>query len=286
MIRIKYPSWLFVIALLHHVPAAAAEAQREPLWEVNLAGYSQFGEAYPASEDAQLDVVPLPYPIFRGKFLRIGDETDKPVTTRIFRRDRVKLDFDFGLNFPVDSKDVDARTGMPDLDLLLEAGPELELQFANQIAGGDLYLALQARGAASLDGLDPSGRGFIASSELKYIRPFGSPGTELKIRLTPEFASREYMEFFYGVEPQFATADRPAYRASAGYLGTRLTFSLGHEFTDRFEIRTGVRLGLYQGARNEDSPLFTRETTSSFYLAFLWKYWESERRAPIDRFSD
>lgn len=251
----------------------------EALWEINLAGYSQYGVAYPASEDSQVNVIPLPYPIFRGKILRIGDETDKPLTTRLFRRDRIKLDFDFGLNFPVNSKDVEARTEMPDLDLLLEAGPELELQFANTVAGGDLFLALQLRGAVSMDGIDPTWRGLIASSELKYIRDLRSPTTELRIRLTPEIANADYMDFFYGVDPEFALPGRTAYRARSGYLGTRLTFSVRHDFSERFEIRTGVRFGLHQGAKNNDSPLFTSESTSGVYLAFLWKYWESERRA-------
>ena len=88
-----------------------------------------------------------PFPIYRGRILRIGDESGKPVRTRIFRRDRIKIDLDFGLNFPVDSDDVDARTGMPDLDLLAEIGPEVEFQFNENMMGGETFLAFQARGA-------------------------------------------------------------------------------------------------------------------------------------------
>lgn len=255
----------------------------ESLWEVRLAGFGRYGPAYPASDESQVDVIPLPFPIYRGRFLRVGDDTEKPVRTRIFRRDRIKLDLDFGLNFPVDSDDIDERIGMPDLDLLAEAGPELELQFSRGFLGGDAFLALQLRGAVSMDGLDPTWRGMVFSTELKHKRPLRNERTVLLTRLTPEFASNDYMDFFYGVAPEFALAGRPEYRASSGYLGTKLSFVVSHEFSDTFEIRTGLRFGLYSGAENRNSPLFTTDTTSGAYLAFLWKFWESKRRAEPGR---
>ncbi|TDJ42762.1 MAG: MipA/OmpV family protein [Gammaproteobacteria bacterium] len=257
-------------------------AEEKPLWEMNLAAFARYGPAYPASEDSQINIIPLPFPVYRGRFLRIGDDTDKPVTTRIFRRDRIKLDIDFGLNFPVDSDDVDARTDMPDLDLLAEAGPELELQFVKGPKLGNAYLALQARGAFSFDGLDPTWRGLIFSSELRYVRPVNHARTEFMARITPEWAGNEYMDFFYGVAPEYATPERPEYRATGGYLGTKLAFSVKHKINDDFELRTGVRFGLYQGARNRDSALYTAETNSGIYIAFLWKFWESARMADTE----
>jgi outer membrane protein len=260
----------------------ATSAKAQPaLWEMALAGYSRYGPAYPASEDYQLDVVPLPFPIYRGKFLRVGDDKDKPVRTRIFRRDRIKLDLDFGLNLPVDSEDIDVREDMPDLDLLLEVGPELEFQFVENLPG-DFFLALQTRAALSFDGLDTTWRGMVYSTEFKYVLPFNRDKTKVNMRLTPEIASNDYMDFFYGVAPEFATANRPTYKASGGYLGTRLRFTIGHEISKKFEIRTGVRVGFYQGAKNEDSPLFTADNTGEVFFAFLWKFWESKRRAAFE----
>ena len=260
----------------------STEPEQEPLWEMNLAAFARYGPAYPASKESQINIVPLPFPIYRGRFLRVGDDTNKPVRTRIFRRDRIKLDIDFGLNFPVDSEDIDARTGMPDLDLLAEAGPELELQFVKGPKLGNAYLALQARGAFSFDGLDPTWRGLIFSSEVRYILPVFHEQSEFSVRVTPEWAGNEYMDFFYGVAPEFATADRPEYTAKGGYLGTKLAFSLKHDFTEEFQLRTGVRLGLYQGARNRGSTLYTAETNSGVYIAFLWKFWESARMVDAD----
>ncbi len=276
-------------ALLLGALAAAANASDEfgaadlssdkladlPLWEFRFAGFGRYGQSYPASEESQTDIVPLPFPIYRGRILRIGDDTDKPVRTRLFRRDRIKVDLDFGLNFPVDSDDVDARTGMPDLDLLAEIGPEVEFQFNQDMMGGETFLAFQARGAFSFDGLDPEWRGTVFSVELKHKLPVLTPKTELMTRITPEFASRDYMDFFYGVETAFATVDRPAYRAKSGYLGTRLSFVLKHEFSPTVELRSGLKFGFYNGAANDNSPLFADQTTNGFFAAVLWKFWES-----------
>ncbi len=248
-----------------------------PLWEFGLAAYGRYGPAYPASEDSQLDILPLPFPIYRGKILRMGDDTDKPVRTHLFRRDRVKLDLDFGINFPAKSNDIDARTGMPNLDLLLEMGPELEFQFAPEPFGGRMFLALQARGATSVDGLNPDWRGLVYSTEFKFERPFQA--SEFILKLTPEWASEGYMDFFYGVAPAYATPERPLYEAGSGYLGTRLSLTFKHAITKKFDIIGGLRFGFYKGAANADSPLFTQQTTSGVMLALVWKFWASERRA-------
>ena len=59
--------------------ACAAENEQESLWELSIGGYGRYGQSYPGSEDSQTDIIPLPFPVYRGKILRVGDETDKPV---------------------------------------------------------------------------------------------------------------------------------------------------------------------------------------------------------------
>jgi len=255
------------------------DEETEPLWEWRLAAFSHYGPYYPASEDYQFNFIPVPYPIYRGKFLRLGDDREKPITGRIFRRDRIKLDFSFGLNFSGDSDDIDARVGMPDLDLLLEAGPELELEFARRaIFEGRWFLSLELRPAFSFDGLDPTYRGIIINPELTYIKKLPKLKDELKIRLTPAFANSKYMDFFYTVDPQFAQPGRPAFEAESGYLGTDLSISFLKSINESLELLFGGRVSSHHGAANENSPLFTDDSTFSVYVAFSWKFWESERR--------
>jgi outer membrane protein len=258
-------------------------AADEALWEWRLAAFGRYGPSYPASENSQVNIVPLPFPVYRGKFLRIGDDQENPIRGRLFRRDRIKLDFAFDLNFPVDSDDVTARTGMPDLDLLLEVGPELEFEFVRPAPfDAKWYLGLQLRPAFSFDGLNPDFRGVVFAPELTWRKKLAGDKDMVKIRVTPTFATSQYMDYFYTVEPTFATPERPVYEADGGYLGTDLTLSWRNKINDSLETLVGTRVSFHQGAANRDSPLFTQETNFAVYAAFTWKFWESERRVPQD----
>ncbi len=260
---------------------AAESDEDDPgaLWEWRIAAFGRYGPSYPASEEMQVNVVPLPIPIYRGRFLRLFEDSENPIRGKVFERDRIKLDLDFDLTFPADSDEIDARTGMPDLDLLVQAGPELDFQFIGQeFLKGRWHLALQGRGAVSFDGLDPSWRGLTFSTEFRYIAQLTSRD-EFKFRITPTFATQEYMAYYYQVDPEFATPDRPAFKARGGYLGTDFTANWSREFTERLSVWFGARLGVHSGARNKNSPLFTEEINPSVYGAFMYKFWESKRRA-------
>lgn len=266
-------------AVLAAGDADASAADAGALWELRIAAFGRYGPAYPASEENQGNFVPLPIPVYRGRFLRLFEDSENPIRGRVFQRDRIKLDLDLDLTFPSDSDEIDARSGMPDLDLLLEAGPELELEFArNNLYAGRWYLALQARLATSFDGLDPSYRGVSYSAELRYIAQLTSRD-EAKLRITPTFATDKYMDYYYRVAPEFATPSRPAYEAKPGYLGTDITVNWTRAMSKNLSMVLGARFGLHSGARNENSPLFTEDVTGSVYGAFMYKFWESKRRA-------
>lgn len=259
-----------------------ADGETEPLWEWRLAVFTRYGESYPASEDSQFNIIPFPLPVFRGKILRIGEDSQSPIRGRLFRANRIKLDFAFDLNFPVDSGDVDARTDMPDLDFLVELGPELEIEFARNRAGGDWFISLQLRPAVSFDELSPDFRGTVFSPELSYKRKVSNGRSELKFRLAPSFANSRYMDFFYTVKPAFATPQRPAFEADGGYLGTDFTTTWRSKLKNNdFEYVLGTRLSFYKGAKNDNSPLFTEDTTIAFFGALLWKFWEGKTQVPV-----
>lgn len=273
---------LLVLACSSSAALAATieDPATDALWEMNIAAFGRSGPSYPASEHTQVDFIPLPLPVYRGTFLRVGDDTDSPMRGRVFRTDQIKLDIDFDLIFGSDSDDIAARDGMPDLDLLLEVGPELELQFVERSwLAADVFLVLPIRGALSWDGLKPSFEGLVFAPELKFTRDFSKDRQQLKLRITPSFASDGYMDYYYEVTPTFATAQRPAFAAGGGYLGTEIALSLRWPVADRLDLWGGIRQGFYTGAKNEGSPLFTDDTTTTIYAAFMYRFWESKRRA-------
>jgi outer membrane protein len=282
MLPRKAIALLLVLGLVG-AAARADETATGALWELNFAAFGRSGPSYPASGETQFDVIPLPFPVYRGKFLRLFEDNEKPLRGRVFRRDLVRLDIDFNLTFGSDSDEIEARRGMPDLDLLLEVGPQLELKFVDQgWLGTNAYIALQLRGSWSWDGLNPSWQGFVFSPELKFTRDLRQPRQQLKLRVTPTFASSTYMDYYYEVKAEFATPDRPAFEPDPGYLGTELTLSLRQPITDRLEFWCGVRQAFHRGATNDDSPLFTDNATTAVYGAFMYRFWESERRGHRD----
>ena len=93
------------------------------------------------------------------------------------------------------------------------------------------------------------------------------------------FATKKLHEYFYRVEPRFATATRPAYEADGGYLGSDITLGLSYGITDRVRAFVGWRVGYYGGAANEDSPLFRQKVSSSIHVGFTWSIYQSDTRA-------
>lgn len=268
---------------IHPVPAIADEPPRDtqlPLWEFQLVAFGQNFPAYPSSAEQNLTILPLPFPVYRGKFLRFGEDLDELASGQIVDNDRMKLSLGVSASFPEDSDSLPLRVGMPDLDFLIEAGPELKfrLQGGEQDAR-ELNLSMQVRAAVSMDGLDTKGRGVVFNPEIEYLaRDLLGDGNELKFRLSSTWGSDEYMNYFYGVAPQFATAERPAFNASSGYLNTELLVGLKRKLTDRLEFRGSVRLWVNKGAANDASPLYQRDYDRGIRLALFWTAWQSKRR--------
>ena len=104
---------------------------------------------------------------------------------------------------------------MPDLDFLVEVGPEVKIKLTeNTERRSELLLNLPLRAAISLDGFNSTGRGFVFGPELEYkIDEYLSPRNELSLRWSPSWATRDYMDFFYTVPPEFETAVRPGVRS-------------------------------------------------------------------------
>jgi len=202
--------------------------------------------------------------------------------SQLVNANRVNLSVGLSVGFPEKSDNLSGRAGMPDLGFLIEAGPELDLT----LRGGpdeyrELTLSLQLRGAVSMDGFDATGRGFVFKPELEYLyRHFLDSKTELRLRVSPAWATSNYANFFYGVDDEFATPDRPSFDAASGYLNTEFLLGLNRKITNRLEFRGSVRLWANKGSANNASPLYQRDYDRGIRLALFWTVWESKRRTP------
>ncbi len=262
--------------------AAAAEEETLPsLWELRLAAFGQHAPAYPASSEPNLTLLPIPIPVYRGSFLNFGENLDQVARGEIAETRRLRLGIDLNFTFGEDSSEIAVRQGMPDLDFMLEIGPELEIKLNDRTPEqGELLLALQLRAGVSFDGVNPSSQGFLLNPELEYRRDqvFGGDNL-LSLRWKPTWASEDFMDYYYEVDPLFATAERPAYDATGGYLGSKLTAALTRQINDGLVFGISASYFLNSGAENELSPLYLEDSGFSIQAAVIWTLWESERRS-------
>lgn len=274
------------LAALTLLPPAvwAAEPDNGPLWEFAVGGYGTYNTDYPGASQSSGNFLVLPFPIYHGKILRLGEDTERPIWAQLFAGDRIHVNLDTEFSFGATSADIPVRQGMPDLDPIFELGPELELRLSdNPEPAGNVYLALQARPAVTFDGFSPGLQGGTFSPELRYVRFFHQPERRLKIRVTPTFASSDYARYYYSVDPAFATPERPAYSGKGGYMGTTAGISYTQSVTKNFDIYVGARYQVLNGASNASSPLFVNKSNPIGVVAFIYKFWASKERRDTDR---
>lgn len=256
----------------------AAESER-PLWELGIAAGGGWFPDYPAASQNHFQAAALPTFVYRGDFLR-SDESG--LRGRFLRGQRVQIDVSLNGAVPTKSSDNNARQDMPDLDLMGELGPNLRLILLRQEDVSRLDLDFGFRAAFSTDFSTIDYRGLVFAPELAWKRlDLLRDGSRLRLGIGPVFASQRYMDYFYEVKPRYAREGRPAYDASAGYLGTRLQGSYRFPVTERLSLVVGGRLEGFWGATNEDSPLFRDKVNAAVLAGFSYSLYQSDARTTV-----
>jgi len=265
--------WLFAGLIV-----STAHAEEEPLWEAGIGVAGLIMPDYRGSDERQNYLLPFPYVIYRGDFIRVDREG---VTSRIFSSDRVTLDLSADAGVPVKSDKNSARQGMPDLDPTFELGPLLKLCLDASCRGEERFsLHLPVRAVIATDFEHMESAGWVANPHLNYDNPRLLPGGwKFSGATGPIFATRAYHAYYYDVPPSQATATRPAYVARGGYSGWRTLLTTSRRF-DRFWIGAFARYDSLSGAVFEDSPL--RRTSHAFMagIGVAWVLGQSEQHAP------
>ncbi len=255
--------------------------ESQPLWEFGVGGGVVDVPNYPASDERNTVALALPYVIYRGDIFRVGGGGARAV---VVEKSDFEFDISLGGAFSANNEDDGVRDGMPDLDYLFEVGPQLiyrvkDFRFASG-GTGRLNARLQSRAVFSTDFSGIDHQGYVLEPTLTYQqRGWLYEKTSLTLSFSVLFATEQLHDYFYEVEPQYATANRPQYDASGGYLGAEV--SVGMAFPLRENIRGffGGAIQLNQGAANRNSPLFENDVTYSLGIGFVWRLYESEQKA-------
>lgn len=269
---------LFILSLALAVPYAFAGGIEKPLWEAGLAGISGYVPDYPSSDENRADWIVLPYLVYRGEVFRAGDKGI--ARSRLVRSERVEFDLSLDGSFETESEDNLARRGMPDLDYLFELGPRLQITLTDRFQGGKIDLEFPARGVIATDFSSASLEGIVFQPQIAWQHGnFLGTGTRFKLSFGPILATEDFMDYFFEVEPRYATRERPAYDGRGGYLGSELALSGIREIRDFLSIIGDIKIDYLKGSSNEDSPLFRDDITVSVRIGLLWTPFRSKRMA-------
>ena len=274
---------LFLAVLLPAGLAAAAEAveavepaeTRLPLWEAGLGAAAFSTPAYPGADDRSNRGLTLPFLIYRGKVLR-ADQNG--IGARLLDTDKAEFDIGFAAALPAHASDVDARRGMPDLGTLVEFGPRLKYKFADWGEGGRMRFELPLRTVIEARG-GLRRQGWTTEPRLVWEKRGEAARWTMEAQLGAVFGDRRINRYFYEVQPQYATAARPAWAANGGLMLVRTGLFGTWRMNPDLRVFGFVRYESYAGSANRDSPLMRRSTGASAGIGFAWTLARSQARA-------
>lgn len=259
----------------HASPTPESQPGYSPLWELGMGAGLVNAPDYPGSDHSSFWVLPFPFGVYRGEILH--SDRRGGTRARLLRSASWEFNVSAAGGLPSSSHST-AREGMPDLEWLGEIGPRLMIDLWSDMPGGRyLRLGIPFRAALSANGHHLVDRGFRFAPELLYDHPRLWRSLDGYIHLTFDFSDTRFANYFYGVHPDYARPDRPAYTAKRGYIQADLTGGFMVPVSDwGLRIFTFAGVQSLDGATNRASPLFKTTLNTSLSVVFLWVFAESK----------
>lgn len=270
---------LLVLSFLTPVSVICAE---KPLWEIGVGvGLLQMPD-YRGSNENRLYPLPYPYLVYRGDILKVDEQR---ISGKIFKTDRILLDFSGFGAVPVDSDDNSAREGMPDLDPTFELGPALTIKLLESKQDNyKINMSLPVRAFFSTDFSSVRHEGWVFSPRINFVKDDLIPGTGLHLGVSagPMFADSGYHDYYYAVEQKYANWARREYSTDGGYSGSTITVGLSKSYK-QFLLNAFVSADFLQGASFEDGPLVKRETSIMSGIGISWIFLKSKKMVNTEK---
>ncbi len=248
----------------------------KPLWEVGFFNFVSSIPDYRGADESTIYAFPLPYLVYRGRYLRATREGVRGI---FYQNRYVETSISASGNPPVNS-DNKARAGMPDLDAIGELGPSVKWFFLGRDPVDKLYLQISARAAASIGfhpGPEMTYQGIAGGLDAVYYNQSRISDLGFRYRFTAglAFGDAGYHRYFYEVAPAYASPNRPAYSAEAGYGGFSLSASMQYEITRNVAVGLYTRWDNVDGTAFADSPLVKQNNNYVIGAALILKPWRS-----------
>ena len=253
-------------------PATATRTPR-PLWELGGGVAGVRLSDYRGSDESRTYVLPLPYVVYRGTWLRADREGARAL---LFETPRASVDVSIAGSVPVRSRDNAARRGMSDLAPTVEVGPNLNLRLlGSSDARLRLDLRLPLRAAVTVQ-RSPEVIGATFSPNLNLDVQGLAGGWKLGMLGGPVYADRKYHAYYYDVSAADATATRPRYDAAGGYGGWRALAAVSRRVGPLW-VGGFLRYDSLRGAAFVDSPLVRRQRDVTAGLGVSWVFASSNQ---------
>lgn len=241
-------------------------------WGVGVGG--QYLNDYRGSKERQFNALPFPIVIYYGDILKIDEEEGARLEFLDNKRYEINLSGDSALRSSSDGNE--KREGMPELDTAFQLGPSFNILLNGKNFEDGLLIRFPVRAEFTMDTNNFAMRyiGYTISPELTFKKRNVIPGWNLKLAAGPIYASEKTHDYYYSVDEEYVTLERPAYDAKAGYSGTFFEAGLFGR-RENWMFQFGLRYDALSGAEFIDSPLVETKDYFSVGFGLGWMFHKS-----------
>lgn len=259
--------------------APVSHGEEKPLWEFGMGVGAIAFPDYRGSDETQVYPVPVPYFVYRGKFLKADRDG---LRGQLFDRRYAELSISVNGTIPVNSEDNTARRGMPDLKPTFELGPSLELHvWRSADEAVKLDVVMPVRVPITIESSPQSLQWTFAPRVNIDFDNVGRTGWNFGAGIGPVFAADRFHDYYYSVPARFATPTRPEYHADGGYSGMHVLAALSKRYP-KYWVGAFVRYDWLGAAKFEDSPLVRTKSSLAGGFGIAWMIGESKRKVDTD----
>ena len=256
-----------ILLLMSFVTPCAYAGKSE--WELGI-GLSVLDiPFYPGSSQSKTYLVPIPHILYRSENIEI----DNGLQATFLKTPKIRIDLSADFGVPVNSVDSTSRIGMPDIDLVIQVGPSVEVTLAGgRFEPSHTRFEFPIRAAVATDFASAEQVGWIFEPRLTYEtrRPYKT-GFAYLLSGGLRYASEEYNDYYYAVDPAFETPTRSAFDAGSGYSGLFVD-AIANWRTDDLIYFAFVRYQNLTGAVFEDSSLVEQKDYFFIGAGLTWAF--------------
>lgn len=221
---------------------------------------------YPGSKKTEFHY--MFFPFYEGKVLKM--DQNEGVRNEFIATKEWNLGISYVFNFPVDSTKNIERLGMPNLNWLVQAGPQVRYHFINKGPWMfSLLLAIQVNIETTFwNTWKLHGLLYNPGLRIKYnLEKWG----EIQFRYEFNLSTSEYQNYYYGVSQEFATVSRPSYNAKAGWQSLIIGFIYSYPWNN-WVFFTSPNYYHYGLGENRGSPLHSVDENFAWLIGFTYKF--------------